>query len=70
MKNKLLALLLSLGSVVVLLGLFILLFIFPETCWFYIGVSMLFLVYQIYKHWLQKLNDKNKQDNESNKKIN
>jgi hypothetical protein len=65
MKNKFLALLLSLGSVVVLLGLFILLFIFPETCWFYIGGSMLFLVYQIYKHWLKKLNDKNKH-NESN----
>jgi hypothetical protein len=70
MKNKILALLLSLGSVVVLLGLFLLLFIYPETCWFYISASMLCLVYQLYKHWLKKLNDKNKQDNESNQKIN
>jgi hypothetical protein len=70
MKNKILALLTSLDFVSyiygfirsIFLGLFMLLFLFPEACWYYMGGSMLFLIYQGYKFWLQKLNDKNKQD--------
>jgi hypothetical protein len=59
MKNKILALLISLGCISVFLGLFMLLFIFPEACWYYMGGSMLFLIYQGYTFWLQKLNNKN-----------
>jgi hypothetical protein len=60
MKNKILALLISLGCISVFLGLFMLLFIFPEACWYYMGGSMLFLIYQGYAFWLQKLNRKNR----------
>jgi|LakMenE01Jun11ns_1017448.scaffolds.fasta_scaffold8880270_2 sterol desaturase/sphingolipid hydroxylase (fatty acid hydroxylase superfamily) len=60
MKNKILALLISLGCISLFLGLFLLLFIFPEMCWLYMGASMLFLIYQGYTYWLQKLTNKNK----------
>ena len=60
MKTKILALLISLGCISVFLGLFMLLFIFPEACWYYMGGSMLFLIYQGYTFWLQKLNRKNR----------
>jgi hypothetical protein len=62
MKNKILALLISLGCISLFLGLFLLLIIFPEMCGYYAGASMLFLIYQGYKFWLQKLNRKNKQN--------
>jgi hypothetical protein len=62
MKNKILALLISLGCISLFLGLFLLLLIFPEACWYYMGASMLFLIYQGYTFWLQKLNRKNKQN--------
>jgi tellurite resistance protein TehA-like permease len=62
MKNKILALLISLGCISLFLGLFMLLIMFPKMCWLYMGVSMLFLIYQGYAFWLQKLNRKNKQD--------
>ena len=60
MKNKILALLISLGCISVLLALFMLLFLFPEVLWLYIGASILFLIYQSYEFWLQKLTNKNK----------
>ena len=60
MKNKILALLISLGCISLFLGLFMLLFLFPEMCWLYMGASMLFLIYQGYTFWLQKLTNKNK----------
>jgi len=62
MKNKILALLISLGCISLFLGLFMLLFLFPEMCWLYMGASMLFLIYEGYTFWLQKLNRKNKHD--------
>jgi hypothetical protein len=62
MKNKILALLISLGCISLFLGLFLLLLIFPEACWYYMGASMIFLIYQGYAFWLQKLNSKKKHD--------
>ena len=62
MKNKILALLISLGGVIAMFGVFLLLFFYPNLCWVYISLSTLFLIYQGYGFWLKKLNDKNKQD--------
>lgn len=60
MKNKILALLISLGCISVFLGLLMLLFIFPEMWVYCVGASMIFLIYQGYTFWLQKLTNKNK----------
>ncbi len=58
MKNKILALLISLGGVIGMFGIFLLLFFYPNLCWVYIVLSTLFLIYQGYHFWLKKLNDK------------
>lgn len=50
MKNKILALIISLDCILLFLGLFILLFLFPGACWYYIVVCMLFCIYQSYKN--------------------
>ena len=69
MKNKILALLISLGIVMVMFGVFLLLFFYPQFCYLYIGLSILFLIYQGYTFWLQKLNRKtNKYENKDNQK--
>lgn len=57
-KNKILALLISLGGVIGMFGVFLLLFFYPNLCWVYISLSTLFLIYQGYDFWLKKLNDK------------
>lgn len=58
MKNKILALLISIGIVIGMIGVFLLLFLFPNLCWYYIGISVLFMIYQGYSFWLKKLNKK------------
>lgn len=63
MKNKILALLISLGSTIGIIGVFLLLFFFPNLCWVYISLSTLFLIYQGYQFWLKKLNNNDKSRN-------
>jgi len=58
MKNKILALLISLGIVLASFGVLLLLFLYPDLWWVYIGLSILFVIYQGYHFWLKKLNDK------------
>ena len=65
MKNKILALLISLGSTLIIFGVILLLFFYPNLYWVYISISILFLIYQGYEFWLKKLNRKN---NESESK--
>jgi len=67
MKNKILALLISLIIVIGMIGIFLLLFFFPQLCWVYITLSTLFLIYQGYAFWLKKLNDKTKDLTNKNK---
>jgi hypothetical protein len=60
MKNKLLALLISIGTVSGIFGFFLLLFYYPTLGYAWMVISWLCIIYLGYKIWLKKLNNKNK----------
>ena len=57
-KKKILALLLSIGSVAGVLGFFLLLFFYPDLGYVWMVISIVCVIYLGYKIWLKKLNNK------------
>jgi hypothetical protein len=58
MKNKILAFILSIISIVLVLGYFYLVFSINELCYLHIILCFIVIIYFIYKIWLGKLNKK------------
>jgi hypothetical protein len=58
MKNKILAILLSIGTVSGIFGFFLLLFYYPTLCYLWMVISIVLIIYAGYKIWLKKLNQK------------
>ena len=58
MKNKILALALSLGTIFLVLGYFALIFTYNFLCYLHIAGCFIYIAYVGYKIWLKKLNKK------------